>query len=110
MGRYHTLIIQHVVMIIFMYYYMHLKYDVFKVSIETMINDFFVAFDIVEQTKTSAQFRNNMHVLLSLICELLLKLELVYLPKGKYCVYPRMVYRLAIVIPPPPTSFWMTKN
>ena len=24
-----------------------------------------------------------------------LKLELVYLPKGKYCVYPRMVYRLA---------------
>ena len=23
------------------------------------------------------------------------KLELVYLPKGKYCVYPRMVYRLA---------------
>ena len=29
------------------------------------------------------------------------KLELVYLPKGKYCVYPRMVYRLAIVMPPP---------
>ena len=28
------------------------------------------------------------------------KLELVYLPKGKYCVYPRMVYRLAIVMPP----------
>ena len=25
-----------------------------------------------------------------------------YLPKGKYCVYPRMVYRLAIVMPPPP--------
>ena len=34
-----------------------------------------------------------------------------YLPKGKYCVYPRMVYRLAIVMPPPPISpFWMTKN
>ena len=32
-----------------------------------------------------------------------------YLPKGKYCVYPRMVYRLAIVMPPPP-PFWMTKN
>ena len=29
------------------------------------------------------------------------ELELVYLPKGKYCVYPRMVYRLAIVMPPP---------
>ena len=25
-----------------------------------------------------------------------------YLPKGKYCVYPRMAYRLAIVMPPPP--------
>ena len=25
-----------------------------------------------------------------------------YLPKDKYCVYPRMVYRLTIVIPPPP--------
>ena len=24
------------------------------------------------------------------------KLELVYLPKGKYCVYPRMVYRQAM--------------
>ena len=36
------------------------------------------------------------------------KLELVYLPKGKYCAYPRMVYRLAIVMPPPP--FWMTEN
>ena len=36
--------------------------------------------------------------------------ELVYLPKGKYCVYPRMVYRMAIVMPPPPTPFWMTKN
>ena len=23
-----------------------------------------------------------------------------YLPKGKYCVYPWMVYRLAIVMPP----------
>ena len=32
----------------------------------------------------------------------IVKLELVYLPKGKYCVYPRMVYRLAIVTPPPP--------
>ena len=30
------------------------------------------------------------------------KLELVYLP---YCVYPRMVYRLAIVMPPPPPPF-----
>ena len=39
----------------------------------------------------------------------IIKLELVYLPKGKYCVYPRMVYRLAIVMPPPP-QFWMTKN
>ena len=38
----------------------------------------------------------------------LFKLELVYLPKGKYCVYPGMVYRLAIVMPPPP--FWMTEN
>ena len=37
------------------------------------------------------------------------KLELVYLPKGKYCVYPRMAYRLAIVMPPPP-PFWTTKN
>ena len=27
--------------------------------------------------------------------QLLKQLELVYLPKGKYCVYPRMVYRLA---------------
>ena len=27
-----------------------------------------------------------------------------YLPKGKYCVYPRMVYRLAIVMPPPPPN------
>ena len=27
-------------------------------------------------------------------------LELVYFPKGKYCVYPRMVYSLAIVMPP----------
>ena len=26
------------------------------------------------------------------------KLELVYFPKGKWCVYPQMVYRLAIVI------------
>ena len=38
-----------------------------------------------------------------------LKLELVYLLKGKYCVYPRMVYSLAIVMPPPP-PFWMTEN
>ena len=30
------------------------------------------------------------------------QLELVYLPKGKYCVYPQMVYSLAIVMPPPP--------
>ena len=30
------------------------------------------------------------------------KLELVYLPNGKYCAHPRMVYRLAIVMPPPP--------
>ena len=30
------------------------------------------------------------------------ELGLVYLPKGKYCVYPRMVYRLAIVMTPPP--------
>ena len=37
------------------------------------------------------------------------ELELVYLPKGKYCVYPRMVYRLAIVMPPP-HPFWMTEN
>ena len=37
------------------------------------------------------------------------ELELVYLPKGKYCVYPRMVYSLAIVMPPPP-PFWMTEN
>ena len=29
-----------------------------------------------------------------------LKLELVYLPEGKYWVYPRMVYTLAIVMPP----------
>ena len=41
-------------------------------------------------------------------CSCLFELELVYLPKGKYCVYPRMVYRLAIVMPPPP--FWMTEN
>ena len=39
-----------------------------------------------------------------------MKLELVYLPNGKYCVYPRMVYRLDIVIPPPPPPFWMTEN
>ena len=32
----------------------------------------------------------------------IIKLELVYLTKGKYCVYPRIVYRLAIVMPPPP--------
>ena len=38
------------------------------------------------------------------------KLELVYLSKGKYCVYPRMVYRLAIVMPLPPPPFWMTEN
>ena len=25
-----------------------------------------------------------------------------YLPKGKYCVYPRMVCKLVIVMPPPP--------
>ena len=31
------------------------------------------------------------------------------LPKGKYCVYPRMVYSLAIVMLPPP-PFWMTEN
>ena len=39
------------------------------------------------------------------------KLELVYLPKGKYCVYPQIVYILCIspnclhvyiVMPPPP--------
>ena len=32
------------------------------------------------------------------------KLELVYFPKGKYCAYPQMVYRLAIAMPssPPP--------
>ena len=30
------------------------------------------------------------------------KPELVYLPKSKYCVYPRMVYRLTIVMPPHP--------
>ena len=28
------------------------------------------------------------------------KLQLVHLPEGKYWVYPRMVYRLAIVMPP----------
>ena len=32
-----------------------------------------------------------------------------YLPKGKYCVYPRMAHSLAIVMPPPP-PFWMTEN
>ena len=42
------------------------------------------------------------------VSENILKLELVYLPKGKYCVYPGMVYMLAIVMPP--TPFWMTKN
>ena len=37
-------------------------------------------------------------------CNNQLKLELVYFPKGKYGVYPQMVYRLAIdiVMPPPP--------
>ena len=39
-----------------------------------------------------------------------LKLEWVYLPKGKYCVYPRMVYRLAIVTPPPPIHFRAIRN
>ena len=38
------------------------------------------------------------------------KLELVYLPKGKYCVYPWMAYRLAIVIPPPPHFGWPKIN
>ena len=33
-----------------------------------------------------------------------IKLELVYLPEGKYWVYPRMVYMLAIVMPPPPDN------
>ena len=46
------------------------------------------------------------------VCEerlnMVFKLQLVYLPKGKYCVYPRMVYRLAIVMPHPP--FWMSEN
>ena len=37
-----------------------------------------------------------------------MKLELVYLSKGKYCVYPLMVYRLAIVMTPPPPHFgWL---
>ena len=40
----------------------------------------------------------------------LIKLELVYLTKGKYCVYPRMVYRLAIVMPPPPHFGWPKMN
>ena len=35
-----------------------------------------------------------------------IKLVLVYLPKGKYCVYPRMVYRLAIVMPSLPHFGW----
>ena len=40
-----------------------------------------------------------------------MKLELVYLLKGKYCVYPRMVYKLAIVPPPPPAHFgWLKIN
>ena len=30
--------------------------------------------------------------------------------KGKYCVYPRMVYRLAIVMSLSPPPFWMTEN
>ena len=31
--------------------------------------------------------------------------------KGKYCVYPQMVYRLAIVMPPPPPYFgWPKMN
>ena len=30
------------------------------------------------------------------VVELQVKLELVYLPVGKYCVYPRMVYRQAV--------------
>ena len=38
------------------------------------------------------------------------KIELVYLPNGKYCGYPRMVYRLVIVKPPPPPPFRMTEN
>ena len=32
----------------------------------------------------------------SQVCDHLYKLELVYLPVGKYCVYPRMVYRQAV--------------
>ena len=35
------------------------------------------------------------------VSETIIQLELVYLHKGKYCVYPRMVYRLAIVMPSP---------
>ena len=32
--------------------------------------------------------------------KLIIKLELVYLPEGKYCVSSRMVYMMAIVMPP----------
>ena len=32
--------------------------------------------------------------------KLIIKLELVYLPEGKYCVYSRLVYMLAIVMSP----------
>ena len=52
---------------------------------------------------------NLMIFLITTMAVICPKLELVYLPKGKYCVYPRMVYRLAIVMPPPP-RFWMTEN
>ena len=33
-----------------------------------------------------------------------------YLPKGKYCVYPRMSYSLAMVMPPPPHFGWPKMN
>ena len=41
---------------------------------------------------------NNSHKPLEVNTQI--KLELVYLPEGKYWVYPRIVYRLAIVMPP----------
>ena len=37
------------------------------------------------------------------------KLKLVYLPEGKYWVYLRMVYKLAIVIPPAGGHFGLPK-
>ena len=54
-------------------------------------------------TQSKIKFYNNPKLVSWIILtDSSYKLELVYLPKGKYCVYPRMVYRLAIVMPPPP--------